>query len=78
MSEKRSKTGKGGGWRRETKRTEKEGGEWGGMMGERVVRDDRERRTGTGGEERPERGEETERGPAMGRGHQRAERGREQ
>lgn len=40
-------------------------------MGERVVRDDREGRTGTGGEERPERGEETERGPAVGRGQQR-------
>lgn len=44
---------------------------WRGVMGERVVRDDREGRTGTGGEERPERGEETERGPAVGRGQQR-------
>lgn len=38
---------------------------WRGVMGERVVRDDREGRTGTGGEERPERG------PAVGRGQQR-------
>lgn len=40
---------------------------WRGVMGERVVRDDREGRTGTGGEERPERGEETER-PSSGKG----------